>query len=999
MSPLLPIWPLTKFLSALFMTILWALTALLQPVFAQKFSFSHYDIEDGLIQSQAQGFCQDNDRQLWIATMGGLTRFDGKHFTAFTQYDGLANNHLYAILYDKKGRIWVSSEKGLSCIDKNRISNYPSPAPPGNWISSLIEESSGRLWALLAGKLYYFHNGQLRLFDFDQKEKREVTAISTDTQGNIWAALHGSGLFRLTNNTWKRAITLRDQSKETYIRSILFDRLNPDKIWLMTEKKLLLAHKNQIVEIRNKVMMQNPVSYTSIGQDYKGNIWLGSAKGAFYIEKDNTIYFKASNGLTDSEIMAIFSDSENNVWLGSSGNGIYKFDGNKFIVFDGSQGLSNPIVMGIGKDRNNHIWMSTYGNGLVKYDGEKLQTIKIPSASPNAQRISHVYTDKQKNVWLGTFRAGLWKFDGKELIEIRVSDSPMNINYINEDSAGEMWLTSGKGCFYSSKGQFYKVKCLGGFYSSVLEIGRDSMLVGNMNDLFILKNKARAEKIRNSLLAQSSLSCITRYGPYIFIGTANRGLLVYDLKNRKMTNYTSREGFNSDYIYSLASDGKGTIWAGTGRGLNKISFDLKTARCRISEADNTRKLIVECNQNAILLDSAKLWFGTTRGAIVYSLSDQKGYLQRPHIVLKSAELLSPASDKKKLYPLLTGESLKQRLVLPHDQNYFSISFQGIYFTNPDAVLYRYRLQGLDASFSQPVSNSSVNYPALPPGKYNFQVQAVTAAGIGSASIASFPFEIDPPFYQTTLFIILALLLLVLLFAGLLYYINWIREKRKAQIEILRQEERALTRKQTAEDFHDDLGNKLTRISVLSDILKVKMGNNEEQNHLVDQIQENTADLYRGTHHILWSLNPENDNLHEILWYIKNFGTNLFQETPIDFSFQESDSSYARIKLPIEYSRNITMIFKEALTNILKHSGAHSAVITSGKDEGNQIYISLKDDGIGFDPQDVKMGYGLENMYKRSKRINSMIDIQSEPCRGTIITLHLKIPQYQIHHAN
>src|SRR5690606_35267759 len=127
---------------------------------------------------------------------------------------------------------------------------------------------------------------------------------------------------------------------------------------------------------------------------------------------------------------------------------------------------------------------------------------------------------------------------------------------------------------------------------------------------------------------------------------------------------------------------------------------------------------------------------------------------------------------------------------------------------------------------------------------------------------------------------------------------------------------------TAEDFHDEVGNKLTRINVLSNILKTKISNPApDLFRIIEQIQENTAQLYSSTRDILWSLQPSNSNLYEILHRIRDVGVELFQDTDIEFSFSGADERMKRYRLPLDVSRNLIMIFKEALNNCLKYANA------------------------------------------------------------------------------
>ena len=290
-------------------------------------------------------------------------------------------------------------------------------------------------------------------------------------------------------------------------------------------------------------------------------------------------------------------------------------------------------------------------------------------------------------------------------------------------------------------------------------------------------------------------------------------------------------------------------------------------------------------------------------------------------------------NRFKLIPQTSGNGAQSNTVLtdganlPYNQNHLAISFLGVYLKDPENVSYRYKLKGLDTAYSSPVKNNMVDYPSLPPGKYTFEVKALAPNGILSSASASFSFSITPPFYQTIPFRVLTITFFVLLGIILQSYRHNIRIKRQQVIEATKRDESLRIRQQTAEDFHDELGNKLTRITVLSEILDTKMDQTQaDQKKLLEQIKQNASSLYNGTKDILWALDPQSDNLYEILNHIKDFGNELFLDTPVEFEFNGIDESLNQVKLPMEYSRNIPMIFKELLNNILKHAHASHVIL-------------------------------------------------------------------------
>jgi signal transduction histidine kinase len=302
------------------------------------------------------------------------------------------------------------------------------------------------------------------------------------------------------------------------------------------------------------------------------------------------------------------------------------------------------------------------------------------------------------------------------------------------------------------------------------------------------------------------------------------------------------------------------------------------------------------------------------------------------------------------------------------------------------------LEGIDKGFTTS-GNPVIIYPSLPPGRYTLLVRGVTKSGFNSVNVIRYPFEIKKAFYQTSFF--QALIIFILISTGAL--ITWVvtrtRQKRKQKAKELmtkiREEEFKKLRQRTAEDFHDEMGNSLTRISILTDILKSRInGHDEDVTRLVQQIKENTTALYNGSRDIIWSLNSQNDGIYEIAEHIKEIGHDVFGETPIEFSCSHNITPRNPLKLKLDYSRNLTMIFKEAYSNILRHAGARRVEISMELKNGNELEISVKDDGTGFDLQQKNSGNGIRNMQNRVQRMHGEFNLQAVPGSGTGIHIRL-----------
>lgn len=929
--------------------------------FSQRYNFEQYDIEDGLTQSQITAITQDNKRRLWISTLGGLSCFNGKQFVNYTKTSGLSSNFILSLTAGKNGEIWIGSARGLSKYNGSDFINYTDTK---KWINVLATAKDGTTYGLKAKHLINVSKDIPITLSNDTAEV--VTALRADFSDNIWVAVYGKGLYHLEKGKWL-LWPLDEKVKSLIVTDILVDQFNKGKLWLLTANGIYIAQNNTIKKAYDEITSK----CNTIVQDSKGPVWIGTNNGAYYITPTRVIHFNSKNGFTDNIVNEIFKDVENNIWLGTDGSGLFRFTNNSYVTFDETQGVDSRIVMSIANGPHpGTIWLGSYG-GLYEYkQNQRIKSVKIPSKNPDSYRINFLYNDHKKNVWIGTPGGGLWMHNGQRMERMDSEKEHIAYNAMIEDSNGTIWLSTNYGFLTFDVKSRKLNRITKQFGGGLMELGRDSIIAGTQEGAWLIVNKKTITPLNIKGLAGSSILCMLKHKDYVLFGTADYGLLIWNIKTGTTKLINTKSGLVSDHIYSVLEDKRGTIWLGTGRGINKIS----SKDFSIIPQKNEDELLVECNQNAILQYENNIWIGTTKGVIAYGINPDSEKKVNPYIYINAVSVS----------PNYKQEYVKGVLTLPYHHNHININYTGIYLSNPSAVMYRYRLIGLDDKYSQPSSNSSMNFTAIPPGKYTFEVKAITKDGLLSINTASVSFEILPPYYQTPIFKFFTVILILLLILLAVYVILWLNErKRKFRLKI-KLEEQFKIRKQTAEDFHDDLGNKLTRITVLSEVLGSMIDKDDtEKRNILQKIRCNVDELYNGTKDILWSLNPKNDSLSQVLNHIKDFGQEMVNETPILFKY-DIELNNKDTKLSLDMSRNILMIFKESIHNALKHAKANEINFEARLNNG-MLLITLQDDGIGFDIEHAKDGHGMNNMYVRAKRINADLNIISND-KGTSVLL-------------
>jgi PAS domain S-box-containing protein len=202
------------------------------------------------------------------------------------------------------------------------------------------------------------------------------------------------------------------------------------------------------------------------------------------------------------------------------------------------------------------------------------------------------------------------------------------------------------------------------------------------------------------------------------------------------------------------------------------------------------------------------------------------------------------------------------------------------------------------------------------------------------------------------------------------------------------------REKVAQDFHDEMGNNLASISVLSQIIQSKLGQQTNGiGNLLTKIDTASKNLFYGTRDFIWAIDPKNDNVQEVYFNLKDFGDELFENTGVTFlaNFEPCEGQQS-LKLPSGWSRQIVLIFKEAITNTLKYAKADTVQLEFRVCD-DAFEATLSDDGVGFNLHASQQNFrGIKNMQDRAKKINVDLVLNSVCQSGTTVRLKGKITQ-------
>lgn len=947
------------------------------------YSTRNYTAVNGLPQSQVIGMLEDKNGYLWVGTEGGgLARFDGREFKVYTTLDGLLTNQVNGLHMDKGDKLWILHPRGFTKFDGLNFTKFQSPetdpsSPTRMWRMFEIKDTlfvlSGRnrITKLYNDSIYYW----------ERPLEKEIRRMHIGPNGEACFYFSDSSFhIRLQNKTveFKPDVALPGVFNFFNYKSDVLFRTKDGVYKLDVENKKVLK------------MPWNTDNYVLFYDEKNDVLWTGNTEGLLRerIKPDDV---KREIVIRDIEANQILMDSEGNTWIGTNGNGLYKY-----FIQDFKQYPAENIrgVMAIERDKEGALWVGTMYKGLWRIkNGEEHSYADEKNSYRNM--VSKIKESPSGEIWVGTWY-GLGRYNKiKDSFRWYVAEDSLpsvSIKAIEFDKRG-MWVGTSNGLSYFNGETFKNYKIKDGLSNngvSALHYShkQETLYIGT-HTLLNTFRKGKIEALHVPELINTSILTLESYkDSLLLIATSGGGVVILNPSTKKRKLLTTREGLASDFIYFAAADDQNYIWIGTEKGINRVLLDNQLEMVENLHFNYDNGLTgVETNQNSFYLTPETKYFGLVDG--LYEFNDQRNQPSKSFdLHLTNIQILYGEYAARDYADSTFGFfKIPHYPLFPPSRNHITFNFNRVDKRYSKSVMYKYFLENFDKKWSQPSSVNYVTYSNLPPGDYIFRVMGTNSEGSWAKTEIAYPFTIKTPFYRTASFMVGMFIFI----GGLATLILYIRVKqrisRAMMLEQIRQREQDAIRKEIARDFHDEMGNQLSRIINYVSLLKLNgngSANGRSSEDLYTKVEDSAKYLYTGTRDFIWSIDPINDELSQLFIHIRDFGEKLFEEKNINF--RAFDEVKDKIKLPYGFCRQANLIFKEAMTNAFKYSEAKNVTLTIKRDENNQFEMSLEDDGIGFYTDDIQKSNGLQNIRERADRINGVLRIQSEKDLGTKICL-------------
>ena len=765
---------------------------------AQTTSFINYGMDQGLVQNQIQSITQDNDGNLFVGTIAGLSKYNGTEWVSYTKTTNLAEDWITCSFKDKDGNIWFGHWAGgvtrfnstTQQLENLNLEEYTKLKT----IRAIIQDFTGKLWIATEGAgIFIFDAENKKMFALSNKDglsSNTVFDICADVNKNMWMATDsGITVVNLVNSVTNPASYTRiTKSDGLFSKNITAIKFTSSNVLVIGSADAGLAMIPTLGNVKDwkSYLVQNQIVFNeasglkstfikTIYEDNKKIIWVGTIGGGVSIfnTTKNLLttaaitngFFKTYStrqGLNYFNVNTIFQDRENSIWIGTD-LGLNQYRGDFMQTFDEADNLPNNIVWSVFADSENNIWMGT-NNGLAKMSfsyerDEKIENHQLTLFTEKQGLTSNVilscFEDSKGNMWFGTAFSGVCMLPkGADKFKCYgVKDGLANemVYTIAEDKIGNLWFGTKAGATRfnpntSEFRNFTETDGLGG--NHIYRIYKDSkglLWIGALGGNLCMYDGATFKKFtEDDGLKQKFILCINEDKTHnLWFGCYGGGLFKYD--GKKFINFTKEQGLKTESPFSITVDTDNNIWIGDNRGIEK--FDVKQNRF-YHYGKNEGFNGVECNPNAACIDKkGNLWFGSIMGAVRFTPKEE------------IANMLPPITKIMGIKIQLQNAPFPVDNIFTYKQNNITFKFIGVSLTSPDKIKYEYTLEGFDHGWIPAKVLQEAVYTNLPAGDYVFKVRAYNNNDVCSEE-SSYKFIVKPPFWQTALFYVFIAVVLI-----------------------------------------------------------------------------------------------------------------------------------------------------------------------------------------------------------------------------------------------
>lgn len=732
---------------------------------------------EGLPHNMVSGIAQAPDGALWMASLEGVVRYNGREFQLFdsARIPGLFGNAIRGVAVGRDGEILLSTSRNGVARRREGVWDFLVPPAVGtpDATIALAAGRDGTIWmgGENTGVTAFAPDGSVRQYGLAEGlPGAYVNALLEDADGRMWVgttrglAVIESGLVQ----------PVRLDELHAQAGSLALAQLRDGRMVVGTGRGVLVQQAAGFASLHPELPAD---TITRLLVDAEGDLWIGTTvHGLFrYSERAGVSVSRlgVEDGLPDSRVSALAQDREGSLWVGTNA-GLFRMRLPPIRSFSRRQGLETPYVRATAETADGSLWIGTSG-GLYRLLDGRVQVFRTAQGMP-ADSVMALSPARDGGLWIGTASAGLAHFDGIGIR--RVVDRPSGlagdqVRAILETQDGSLWVGTTVGLSWMRGGEIRNFGTAEGlpreFVIRLVQRSNGRILVGTSNGMAEIEDG----EIRRVSLGPEPIKDI-----FDFLETASGDVwLATDLGLLRLRGQGSHpqvsrlgraQGLPVDAVFQIVDDGSGGWWLTSNRGLyriDKAEAEAMADGARLSlsvqhfnESDGMEN--AQCNgaagPAAVARADGSLWFGTASGVSVVD----------PARVLKAGLPEVPVSIER----LLVDEreaSIGERIELPPGTRRLQLELAGMSLLMPERIRFRYRLQGFDPAWVETGTRRELQFTTLPPGEYRFEAQAANP-GAGWGPSSGFELVVKPWWWQQPLARFGLLLLGLFAVVGLVY---------------------------------------------------------------------------------------------------------------------------------------------------------------------------------------------------------------------------------------
>ncbi len=750
---------------------------------AQTYNFKNYSTQEGICDPYVYSINQDKDGFIWVGTGEGLCRFDGFNFQSVP--DSILSGVVNTSFKDSKGTLWFGINSGEIFYLQDGVIN---PLPSNDTISSVITS-----FAEYNQKIYVAsQNNGILVIDENLStkvisgpfENSLINTLNISSEGLLLiGTMDGMKVYQITDDPYllKELLTINELE---YISVQSIAKSNKENCyWIGTDGEGLYLMDFNSSSIRNYRINKvgdevglSTQSIQSVLEDKENNLWISTfGNGVFRLinpesnESLKYINYVPENGISHNFIRSIFIDVEGNKWFGTFSNGVDLMQDETFLFYKGSD------VTAVVSDED-YYWIASKGNIKKQniYEKEDIVEYNQSNGLPD-DKIMSLYLDEDGKLWIGTQYKGVYTIgkNGRWASKYDLSNVSLGnqINFI-EGYQNKIYFATNNGVYIltpQTKSEINLTTRDGLPHNSISHIYFDKegrgWLATKTNTLYYIKDdKLESGDGLQTERGEIEFKAITQdQTGDIWAGSYRDGL--FRFTKDSVYNYRTTSGLKSNFCYSIEVDPNGNIWVGHRQGLSQLN----TSNNKINVYEPEHGFNGDCNLNAIAKNKdGLLYIGTTDGLISYNFKQDKVNNTPPMLNILSAYLNDEPID------------LKNGLSLKYGAYKLRIDFIGLNYQAPEGVVYQYMLegQGFDQEFGEPTHVNTETYNNLRDGEYSFVLRAFNQDGIYNDEPLTIKIDIKKPFWKTLWFFITSFVIIIFVFFVIIKY----RESKQKQLQ-------------------------------------------------------------------------------------------------------------------------------------------------------------------------------------------------------------------------